>query len=218
LNRRVPDASTLAVFAGAALALIVIPGPAVLYILAQSVEHGRRAGAVSALGIGTGGLVHIVAAAVGISSLIVSSAVAFSIVKYAGAAYLIYLGVRRLLDRGSSAGDGQDAGPRDARLSRLFARGALINVLNPKTALFFLAFLPQFVDPGRGAVLGQVLVLGATFVLLALLSDTLYALAAGALAERIRRRRGGFRAAGRYASATVYVGLGTATALASRHG
>ena len=210
-----PDPSTWLVFAGAALALIVIPGPAVLYILAQSVEHGRGAGVVSALGIGAGGLVHIVAAAVGISSLIVSSAVAFSVVKYAGAAYLAVLGLRRLLAGRRPA---EVDVPPEARSSRIFARGALVNVLNPKTALFFLAFLPQFVDPGHGAVLAQVLVLGTTFVVLALLSDCMYALLAGTLAERLRRRRGRARDAGRYATASVYLGLGTATALASRHG
>ena len=209
-----PDPATLLIFAGAALALIVIPGPAVLYILAQSVEHGRNAGVVSALGVATGGLVHITAAAVGISALVVSSAVAFSVVKYAGAAYLLYLGIRRLLDRGR---DEDDQGvPREAEPWRIFRRGVLVNVLNPKTALFFLAFLPQFVDPGRGPVLGQILVLGTLFVALALLSDSLYALGAGALAAWVRRRRGAARDAGRYATAAVYLGLGTATALASR--
>jgi threonine/homoserine/homoserine lactone efflux protein len=209
-----PEPSTLLVFAGAALALVVIPGPAVLYILAQSVEHGRRAGVVSALGVASGGLVHIVAAAVGISALVVSSAVAFSIVKYAGAAYLLYLGVRRLLDR---SGGAEDAVPGDARAAAIFRRGVVVNVLNPKTALFFLAFLPQFVDPARGPVLAQILMLGLLFVLLALVSDSLYAVAAGALAARLRRRRARARDAGRYAGAAVYIGLGTATALASRH-
>ena len=210
-----PDPATLAVFAGAALALIVIPGPAVLYILAQSVEHGRRAGVFSALGVASGGLVHITAAAVGISALVVSSALAFSIVKYAGAAYLLYLGIRRLLERGGEVGD--EGPPRAAEPWRIFRRGILVNVLNPKTALFFLAFLPQFVDPGDGPVLAQILVLGSLFVLLALVSDCLYALGAGALAGWVRRRRGAARDVGRYASAAVYVGLGTATALASRH-
>jgi threonine/homoserine/homoserine lactone efflux protein len=211
----VPDPATLLVFAGAALALIVIPGPAVLYILAQSVEHGRNAGVVSALGVATGGLVHITAAAVGISALVVSSAVAFSVVKYAGAAYLLYLGIRRLLDRGRDAAE--PGVPREAEPWRIFRRGVLVNVLNPKTALFFLALLPQFVDPGRGPVLAQILVLGTLFVVLALLSDSLYALGAGALGAWVRRRRGVARDVGRYAGAAVYLGLGTATALASRH-
>ncbi len=209
-----PDPSTLLLFAGAALALIVIPGPAVLYILAQSVEHGRRAGVVSALGVAAGGLVHIVAAGVGLSALVVSSAVAFSIVKYAGAAYLLFLGIRRLLDR--SRGN-EERAATEARPGLIFRRGVIVNILNPKTALFFLAFLPQFVDPAHGPVLTQILVLGTTFVILALLSDCLYAVGAGALAARIRRRGLAARDAGRYAGAAVYVGLGTATALASRH-
>ena len=212
-----PEPSTFLVFGGAALALIVIPGPAVLYIVAQSLEHGRRAGVVSALGIGAGGLVHISAAAIGLSSLIVSSAVAFSVVKYAGAAYLIGLGIARLLARnGEEDEEKAPAPPAEAPLRQLFAHGVVVNVLNPKTALFFLAFLPQFVDPARGTVALQVIVLGSTFVALALLSDSLYALGAGTLARRLERRRGA-RDAGRYASATVYVGLGTATALTSRH-
>jgi threonine/homoserine/homoserine lactone efflux protein len=164
--------------------------------------------------VATGGLVHILAAAVGISALVVSSAVAFSIVKYLGAAYLLYLGIRRLLDRRA---EDEDAVPSEARPAVIFRRGVLVNVLNPKTALFFLAFLPQFVDPEGGAVLPQILVLGSLFVLLALLSDCLYALAAGALAARLRRRSARARDAGRYAGAAVYLGLGTATALASRH-
>ena len=211
-----PEPSTFLVFGGAALALIVIPGPAVLYIVAQSLEHGRRAGVVSALGIGAGGLVHITAAAIGLSSLIVSSAVAFSTVKYAGAAYLIGLGIARLLARSEAAEEKKPAPPATARPRQLFAHGVVVNVLNPKTALFFLAFLPQFVDPARGTVALQVIVLGSTFVVLALVSDSLYALGAGTLARRLERRRGA-RDAGRYASATVYVGLGTATALTSRH-
>ena len=209
-----PDPSTLLLFAGAALALIVIPGPAVLYILAQSVEHGRRAGVVSALGVATGGLVHIGAAAIGISALVVSSAVAFSVVKYAGAAYLLYLGIRRLLDRREG---GTEVAVDEPGAALIFRRGVIVNILNPKTALFFLAFLPQFVQAGDGPVLAQILVLGGVFVLLALLSDSLYALAGGALATRIRLSARRARAAGRYAGAAVYLGLGTATALASRH-
>jgi threonine/homoserine/homoserine lactone efflux protein len=158
--------------------------------------------------------VHILAAAAGISALVVSSAVAFSIVKYAGAAYLLYLGVRRLLDR---SGTPEEAVPREVDAGLIYRRGVLVNVLNPKTALFFLAFLPQFVHPDQGPVLPQILVLGVLFVLLALLSDCLYALAAGALVATVRRRSQSAQQVGRYASAAVYLGLGTATALASRH-
>ena len=134
-----PEPSTLAVFVVAAVALLVTPGPAVLYIVARSVEQGRWAGLVSALGVHVGTLVHVAAAALGLSALLVSSALAFDIVKYLGAIYLVYLGIRRLLASDARAEAGA-AAPRSLR--RLFAQGIVVNVLNPKTALFFLAFLP----------------------------------------------------------------------------
>jgi threonine/homoserine/homoserine lactone efflux protein len=204
----VPDSHSLGLFALAAAALLLVPGPAVLYIVAQSAEHGRRAGLASVAGVHLGTLFHIAAAAVGLSALVVSSAVAFSVVKYAGAAYLVYLGIRRLLTREPPA----RVEIRDEPLGRLFRQGVVVNVLNPKTALFFLAFLPQFVDPER-TVWTQVVVLGLTFVLLGLVSDSLYALAAGTLGRTLRRRRNAFR----YASGTVFVGLGAAAALAKRN-
>jgi threonine/homoserine/homoserine lactone efflux protein len=202
----VPDSHALALFAAAALALLLIPGPAVLYIVAQSAEHGRLAGIVSVAGVHLGTLVHVAAAAVGLSALIVSSAVAFSVVKYAGAAYLVYLGIRRLLTR-----EAAELEPRDQPLSGLFVQGVVVNVLNPKTALFFLAFLPQFVDPER-TVWTQVVILGLTFVLLGFLSDGLYALAAGTLGRWLRARWRMLR----YASGSVFVGLGVSAALAKR--
>jgi threonine/homoserine/homoserine lactone efflux protein len=203
----VPDSDTLALFAAAALALLVVPGPAVLYIVTQSAEHGRLAGLVSVAGVHLGTLVHVAAAAVGLSALIVSSAVAFSTVKYAGAAYLIYLGVRRLLVREPAP----DLPARAGTLNSLFWQGAVVNVLNPKTALFFLAFLPQFVDPSA-TVWTQIVVFGVSFVLLGFASDGLYALAAGTVGGFVRGRRRAMR----YASGSVYVGLGAATALAKR--
>jgi threonine/homoserine/homoserine lactone efflux protein len=203
----VPDSHALALFAAAALALLLVPGPAVLYIVAQSAEHGRLAGLVSVAGVHLGTLVHVVAAAVGLSALVVSSAVAFSVVKYVGAAYLVYLGIRRLLTRDP----GHLALVRDQPLSRLFTQGAVVNVLNPKTALFFLAFLPQFVDPER-TVWTQVVVLGLTFVALGFVSDGLYALAAGMLGGWLRARRQMLR----YVSGSVFVGLGVSAALAKR--
>jgi threonine/homoserine/homoserine lactone efflux protein len=204
-----PPGGTLGVFVLAALALIVVPGPAVLYIVAQSIDGGRLAGLVSALGVALGGLVHVAAAAVGLSALLVSSATAFTVVKLAGAAYLIGLGLHTLLRRREPP----DATvPHERRLRRVFWQGAVVNVLNPKTALFFLAFLPQFVDPARGAVALQALVLGAVFVVLAVLSDSVYASAAGSLGDRWRssarcRRRMSRTQGG------VYVGLGAVAAL-----
>jgi threonine/homoserine/homoserine lactone efflux protein len=203
-----PDPTAVWLFCGAALALLAIPGPAVLYIVVQSAEQGRRAGLASVGGIHVGSLVHVAAATAGLSALIVASALAFSIVKYAGAAYLIYLGVRKLLERAPA----DDAEPRREPLSRAFRRGIAVNVLNPKTALFFLAFLPQFVDRDRGPVWSQVLVLGLLFVALGLVSDSLYALAAGTIGGLLRRRRSALR----YGSGLVYVGLGAAAALVRR--
>jgi threonine/homoserine/homoserine lactone efflux protein len=140
----VPSSSAYLLFVLTALTLLLIPGPAVMYVVGQSIGRGRRAGVASVLGVHTGTLVHVTAAAVGISSLLVASATAFAIVKYAGAAYLVVLGVRRLLGKEESA-VGETRGPTDLR--RHFRQGIVVNVLNPKTALFFLAFLPQFIDP-----------------------------------------------------------------------
>jgi threonine/homoserine/homoserine lactone efflux protein len=196
-------------FVGAALLLLVVPGPSVLYIVTQSVSHGRRAGIVSVAGITTGTLVHIAAATVGLSALLASSAVAFDVVKYLGAAYLIAVGIRRL------AGWEREADPqtRDTRdLGRLYRQGIVVNTLNPKTALFFLAFLPQFVDAGRGTPWLQILALGLLFAALGFFSDGAWALVAGTLGERLRRSRR-FPAVQRYVSGSVFVGLGAVAAL-----
>jgi threonine/homoserine/homoserine lactone efflux protein len=205
----VADPSTLALFMLASLALAVVPGPAVLYIVTRSVDQGRLAGFVSALGISVGGLVHVVAATIGLSSLLASSATAFTIVKYAGAAYLILLGIRRLLARERAADDEAATPPRGRR--RIFVDGVVVNVLNPKTALFFPAFLPQFVEPGEGAATLQILLLGLIFVAIALCSDSLWALAAGTLGSWLRRARW-YLGVKRWVTGTVFVGLGLSTA------
>ena len=160
-----PEPSALALFVAAALAVIVVPGPSVLSVVAQSLGGGRKAGLVSTIGIAAGALVHVAAATIGLSSLLASSAQAFSAVRYAGAAYLVYLGVRTLAGRDG----GEAAEPRTG--GSLVVRGALVEALNPKTALFFLAFLPQFVDPAAGSVALQLFLLGAIFVLIGLASD-----------------------------------------------
>ena len=208
-----PDAGTLVVFGAAALALIVVPGPAVLYIVSQSIDRGRLAGFVSALGIAVGALVHVCAAAIGLSSILVSSATAFNVVKYAGAAYLIGMGIWTIARRRDAD---PAAAPSERRLRRRFAQGVVVNVLNPKTALFFFAFLPQFVDPEQGSAALQIVVLGLVWVLLAVLSDSVWALATGTASERLRGSRR-FLSVQRYVSGSVFVGLGALTAAAKRH-
>jgi threonine/homoserine/homoserine lactone efflux protein len=208
-----PSPSTLALYAVAAVTLLVIPGPSVLYIVTRSVDQGRAAGLASVGGIHVGSLVHVTAAALGLSALLVSSATAYNAVRFVGAAYLIWLGVRRLL-----AGDDllePDGEGRAARvgLGRVFAQGIVVNVLNPKTALFFFAFLPQFVDTARGSVPFQVVVFGVAFVLLGLVSDGTYAMLAATGAGWLRRRPGVGRAS-RLVSGGVLISLGVTTALA----
>lgn len=206
-----PSASTLALFSLAAIALAIVPGPAVAYIVTQSVDKGRRAGIVSALGIASGGLVHVAAATVGLSALIASSAAAFTVVKLVGAAYLIAVGVRRILTRDEPEATVE---VQETRLRRLYGQGVVVNVLNPKTALFFLAFLPQFVDRDR-SVVPQVAILGLLFAAIALLSDLAYAVLADALAGRMRRSA---RAAWvrRFATGGIFIALGVTAAAAHR--
>ena len=205
-----PAASTLLLFAVASLALLAVPGPAVFYLVTRSVSQGRTAGLVSVLGVETGTFAYAVAAAAGLTGLIAASQTGFTIVRFAGAAYLVYLGVRRLLERGT--GD-EDAAP-SAR-SRLFLRGLLVQLLNPKIAVFFLAFLPQFVDPDRGSVVVQSLLLGTLFTVLAILSDGGYVLLAGTVGGRLRRGSGARRL--ERLSGGISIGLGFTAALSGGH-
>lgn len=204
-----PDSSTVVLFVTAALALLLVPGPAVLYIVARGIHQGRAAGLVSVAGIHVGSVVHVAAATLGFSALLLSSALAFSIVKYLGAAYLIYLGARTLLARRAA---GPTVTPAPMRLSRVFTQGVVVNVLNPKTALFFFAFLPQFVDPARGSVALQTLGFGGLFVALGICSDVMYALLAGSVGRRLRRSAR-FPRLQRWFTGGVYIGLGVTTAL-----
>jgi threonine/homoserine/homoserine lactone efflux protein len=204
-----PDPTTYGVFMGAALALLLIPGPAVMYIMARGIDQGRVAGVVSALGLGVGTLFHVAAAAVGLSAVLASSAAAFSAVKYLGAAYLVFLGLRRLLTKVG----GEDVHVEPQSLRRIFGEGVVVNILNPKTALFFLAFLPQFVDPAHGSVTGQLVVLGLSFVLLGVITDGLYGLATGSLRGVLKKSRR-YRIVQRYVSGGVFIALGVGSALA----
>jgi threonine/homoserine/homoserine lactone efflux protein len=206
----VPEAHTLLVFAPVALALLIVPGPAVLYIVTRSIDQGRTAGLVSVAGIHAGSLVHVAAAAFGLSAILASSALAFSIVKYAGAAYLIVLGLRKLWWSDPAEEAVHDGAPRTLR--RIFVQGAVVNVLNPKTALFFLAFLPQFVEVDRGAVGPQMVVLGLTFIALGICSDGAYAFVA-ARAGGWLRSSPRFRKVQRYVSGGIYLSLGAAAAI-----
>lgn len=201
--------SQLYFFLGATLALLLVPGPAVLYITARSANQGRLAGLVSVLAIETANFLQAVAATLGLSAILLSSALAFDVVKYLGAAYLIYLGVRKLLVSEEVTASGEIM---PESLSRIYWQGFAINLLNPKTALFFFAFLPQFVDPGRGNVTAQTLFLGVLFVGMAIITDSMYALLASSLADRLRGSQH-FQKGQRYFAGLVYVGLGITTAL-----
>jgi threonine/homoserine/homoserine lactone efflux protein len=206
----IPEAPSVGLFVVAALALLLVPGPAVVYIVARSIHEGRRAGLASVVGIHVGTLVHIAAATLGLSAVIASSAVAFTAVKVAGAIYLVALGLWTLFSRHAEP-DVALGGEQNLR--RAFAQGIVVNVLNPKTALFFLAFLPQFVDPNAARPALQIAFLGSLFALLGLVTDSIWALAAGTAGGVLRRSRRFVRAQ-RYVTGTVYVGLGVATALA----
>ena len=207
-----PDPTLWGLFIVASVVLLLTPGPAVLYIVARSIEQGRTAGLVSVLGIHLGTIVHIAAAAIGLSALLVSSALAFAIVKYLGAAYLIWIGIRTFLakdpDSGASVVPAQP-------LHRAFRDGFVVNLFNPKTAIFFLSFLPQFVDPARGAVHWQILMLGLTFMGLGILSDGMFALLAGAAGDFLRNNRRFLRFQ-RWFAGTSFIGLGISAALATR--
>ncbi len=206
-----PSLSTYALFILTALALLAIPGPAVLYVVSRSIDQGRRAGLASVLGITTGTVVHVTLATVGLSSLILASRVAFDTVRYVGAAYLIYLGIRRLLSRRRESPDVARP-PRTVR--DLYTQGLVVNLLNPKTIVFIFAFIPQFVDVGAGHVWLQVLLLGLTFAGFGLMSDSLYAIAAGSIADKLRGSLGMARFE-RWFGGSVLIGLGLVAAVVS---
>jgi threonine/homoserine/homoserine lactone efflux protein len=198
-------------FISAALVLLITPGPAVLYIVTRSVDQGRKAGLASVLGVEAGNLFHVFAAALGLSAILLSSALAFDIVKYLGAAYLIYLGIRKLTSRDELE---EVEIVQQRSLRRVFSQAVIVAILNPKTALFFFAFLPQFVDPAKGSVALQMLILGLILVSIALVTDSIYAMAAGTAGRWLRGNLRYLRYQ-RYVTGTVYIGLGIGAALTS---
>lgn len=205
-----PDSSSLALFVAAALALLLVPGPSVLYIVGRSIDQGRTAGLVSVLGIGLGSMVHVAAAALGLSALLVQSAVAFRVVKYAGAVYLVYLGIRRLQGKDDIVVESDRS---ERTLRRVLVQGMWVNVLNPKTALFFFAFLPQFVNVDGAPVGLQILFLGALLIAMGTVTDGMYAIAAGTIGGWLKRRPSVVTAQ-RYVAGGIFISLGLATALA----
>lgn len=211
-----PSSSTLAAFAVASLFYVAIPGPNVIYVTAQGISQGRRAAVVSALGLVTGDVVHMTAAAAGIAALVASSALAFSVLKYVGAGYLIYLGIRTLSHRPPEQSSASDTGPAGGRLWRVYLQGVVVDVFNPKTALFYLAFLPQFIDPGRGSRLTQILVLISIVTVIGIASDMAYALTAGTVGTWLSQHPR-FLQRQRYVTGGIYLALGVAAAAAGGH-
>lgn len=206
-----PDGSLLIGFCAAALVVLIIPGPGVLYVIARSLSQGYAAAFISALGLSSGVLVHVAAAAVGLSAILLTSALAFNLIKLIGAGYLIYLGIRMLL----SSHQLQSAAPAPARpLPRLFTEGVLVSIFNPKIAIFFLAFLPQFVDPAAGSATWQFVGLGVLYCALALCTDTAY----GVLAVLLRNRTGPTRSRMfNYLGGSLLMGLGLRAAWSSQN-
>jgi threonine/homoserine/homoserine lactone efflux protein len=207
------DATSLMVFLGASLALIIHPGPNMVYIVTRGVAQGRGAALVSVLGMGTGQTVHTLFAALGLSAVLQQSAAAFAVVKYAGAAYLIFLGIKTLLDRGSLAVP-EGTTPRIGLL-KVYRQGAVLSVFNPYLALFFLAYLPQFADPKAGSVALQLILLGLTYTALALVVYGTVALFSGALGDRLAAAPRLSNAL-RWLTGSVLVGLGLRLALPER--
>jgi len=207
-----PDAHSLLLFAGAGLLLNLTPGPDLLYILGRSMSQGRSAGVLSALGIGAGCLVHVLLAALGLSALLLALPHAYDLVRWAGAAYLVVLGVKALR---SDQGALELKGFSPVTPRRIFVQGALTNILNPKVALFFLAFLPQFADPSRGPLAPQLLLLGAIFTVNGTLVCVGFALFASSVGAWLRGRYGVARVLERITGG-LFVALGLRLAILER--
>lgn len=212
-----PDLATLSLFLTAAIVLSITPGPGILYTLARTLHGGKAAGIASALGLFVGGLFHVFAAAIGISSLLMTSAIAFAIVKYVGAAYLIYLGLRTLWSRETSSQRTEAELELEPRHHvSVFYQGVITEALNPKTALFFLAFIPQFIDVANGSVFAQFIVLGLLTDLLNLAADLIVIAFANSIGQRLRNSYR-LRQGQRIASGCTLIGLGAYVAVAEQN-
>ena len=208
----VPNLSDIIAFAIASIALLVIPGPAVIYVLNRSVADGRNTALAGVAGLEIGNFMHVIAATLGLSAIIAASATAFSTVKWAGALYLVFIGIRTLITRPSPP----DSRSTSATNRKAFTQGIVVNTLNPKVALFFLSYLPQFIDPDRGSPALQSFVLGSIFVVLGCCSDATYALTASALRDRLLTGRT-LPFVQRYVAGSVFVALGVVASTARRH-
>lgn len=206
------DLTTLIAYVAIVLGFVFIPGPATLLTVARATSSGTKVGIATGAGIAAGDMIHTVTAIVGISAIIAASALLFSIIKYAGAAYLVYLGIRAILEKASTDGV---SGSLPINAGKAFRQAVLTEVLNPKTALFFLAFLPQFVRPENGSVAVQLAVLGAIFVLLGLVSTVAFAVGAGGLGNFLRRNPAVLKWQGKVVG-SVYCALGIRLALQER--
>ncbi|CAB4599183.1 unannotated protein [freshwater metagenome] len=205
-----PDLGSIITFGVASIALLLIPGPAVIYILNRSVSDGREVGLAAVAGLELGNMVHVVAASAGLSAVLATSATAFNTVKWLGAGYLVFVGVRTLLMRPATmSGDSTSV-----TLKRSFTQGVVVNTLNPKVALFFVSYLPQFIDADKGAAWSQALVLGTVFVLIGCCTDGMYALTASALRNKLLTGRT-LPIVQRYVAGTVFVALGVMAATTS---
>jgi threonine/homoserine/homoserine lactone efflux protein len=206
------DLHTLAAYVAVVFGLFLIPGPAVLMVLSRSASGGRKVGIATGLGVATGDLVHAGMATFGLSAILMTSALAFEVVKYAGVAYLVYLGIKAFLEKSDAL-----AMPRGSAVAapRAFRQAILAEMLNPKTALFFLAFLPQFVHAENGSPILQLAVLGLIFAVMSAIYTSLIALGGGAFARLISRHRGIGRWQGKV-TGVIYLGLGARLALQER--
>lgn len=209
-----PSPENILLFITAATILIIVPGPAVLYIMMKSMEQGYKAGIASVFGVGVGAMVHVVAAAVGVSALLVASATAFSILKYAGAVYLIYLGVKKIIDKAPSVSTHKN---RTKSLWKIFYEGIIVNILSPKSAIFFFAFLPQFINPERGGTTTQILFLGFLFFVIALVSDMCYVLLSGKLVKQFQASSV-YPKVQKYMSGSIHIALGLLTLTVNKPG